>query len=167
MSGIFECVNSKPYSHVVYFYFASCCSQGMKLFLYDTALKELVGRQIPPNEPVLLLDAWDTILLGPAEAELCCWNLVSFKMQIAIGPSIYIYRDYIEFFFASVQFQCIIPYHSPRFHLATRSLLKSCIPCKSCQRAPSSVERIAFARRSTRWRPRWKDPHLQIPLQTG
>ena len=40
----------------------------MKLFLYDTALKELVGRQIPPNEAVLLLDAWDTILLGPAEA---------------------------------------------------------------------------------------------------
>eukprot|EP00435_Cladocopium_sp_Y103_P049211 s158_g14.t1 len=40
---------------------------GMKLFLYDTALKELVGRQIPPNEAVLLLDAWDTILLGPAE----------------------------------------------------------------------------------------------------
>ena len=37
-------------------------SQGMKLFLYDTALKELVGRQIPPNEAVLLLDAWDTIL---------------------------------------------------------------------------------------------------------
>ena len=43
-------------------------SQGMKLFLYDTALKELVGRQIPPNEAVLLLDAWDTIVLGPAEA---------------------------------------------------------------------------------------------------
>lgn len=43
-------------------------SQGMKLFLYDTALKELVGRQIPPNEAVLLLDAWDTILVGPAEA---------------------------------------------------------------------------------------------------
>ncbi|CAJ1326807.1 unnamed protein product [Effrenium voratum] len=40
---------------------------GMKLFLYDKALKELVGRQIPANEPVLLLDAWDTILLGPAE----------------------------------------------------------------------------------------------------
>eukprot|EP00434_Breviolum_minutum_P019692 symbB.v1.2.017371.t1/scaffold1352.1/size234417/20 len=40
---------------------------GMKLFLYDKALKEMVGRQIPPNEPVLLLDAWDTIILGPAE----------------------------------------------------------------------------------------------------
>lgn len=39
----------------------------MKLFLYDKALKEMVGRQIPPNEPVLLLDAWDTIILGPAE----------------------------------------------------------------------------------------------------
>ncbi|CAK9029321.1 unnamed protein product [Durusdinium trenchii] len=40
---------------------------GMKLFLYDRALKELVGRQIPANEPVLLLDAWDTLILGSAE----------------------------------------------------------------------------------------------------
>ncbi|CAE7830638.1 PLOD3 [Symbiodinium necroappetens] len=40
---------------------------GMKLILYDKALTEMVGRQIPPNEPVLLLDAWDTIILGPAE----------------------------------------------------------------------------------------------------
>lgn len=43
--------------------------KGMKLFLYDKALKEMVGRQIPPNEPVLLLDAWDTIILGPAEEQ--------------------------------------------------------------------------------------------------
>ena len=40
---------------------------GMKLILYDKALSEMVGREIPPNEPVLLLDAWDTIILGPAE----------------------------------------------------------------------------------------------------
>lgn len=51
--------------------------KGMKLFLYDKALKEMVGRQIPPNEPVLLLDAWDTIILGPAEEQSSavgmCW----------------------------------------------------------------------------------------------
>lgn len=40
---------------------------GMKLIWYDEALKKLVGREIPANEPVLLLDAWDTIILGPAE----------------------------------------------------------------------------------------------------
>lgn len=40
---------------------------GSKLALYDRALKELVGSEIALTDPVLLLDAWDTVLLGPAE----------------------------------------------------------------------------------------------------
>eukprot|EP00933_Yihiella_yeosuensis_P060805 TRINITY_DN63609_c0_g1_i1.p1 TRINITY_DN63609_c0_g1~~TRINITY_DN63609_c0_g1_i1.p1 ORF type:complete len:462 (-),score=76.98 TRINITY_DN63609_c0_g1_i1:116-1501(-) len=40
---------------------------GTKLFLYDQALKELVGEEIAPEDPVMLLDAWDTVILGPAE----------------------------------------------------------------------------------------------------
>lgn len=39
---------------------------GTKLITYDRALKELVGQSIAPRDPVLILDAWDTVLLGPA-----------------------------------------------------------------------------------------------------
>mmetsp|Transcript_93726 Transcript_93726/g.264589 ORF Transcript_93726/g.264589 Transcript_93726/m.264589 type:complete len:403 (-) Transcript_93726:9-1217(-) len=39
---------------------------GTKLALYDSALKELVGGAIAPGDPVMLLDAWDTVVLGPA-----------------------------------------------------------------------------------------------------
>lgn len=39
---------------------------GTKLLRYDQALKELIGNVIGPADPVLLLDAWDTVLLGPA-----------------------------------------------------------------------------------------------------
>jgi len=45
-------------------------SLGTKLSLYDRALKELVDGTIAPGDPVVLLDAWDTVLLGPA-SELC------------------------------------------------------------------------------------------------
>ncbi|CAE8617394.1 unnamed protein product [Polarella glacialis] len=40
---------------------------GTKLMWYDRALKELVGREIAPEDPVMLLDAWDTVILAPAE----------------------------------------------------------------------------------------------------
>jgi len=45
-------------------------SLGTKIALYDQALEELVGSEIGPDDPVMLLDAWDTVLLGPA-SELC------------------------------------------------------------------------------------------------
>eukprot|EP00927_Polykrikos_kofoidii_P038241 TRINITY_DN32559_c0_g1_i1.p1 TRINITY_DN32559_c0_g1~~TRINITY_DN32559_c0_g1_i1.p1 ORF type:complete len:581 (+),score=89.35 TRINITY_DN32559_c0_g1_i1:82-1824(+) len=40
---------------------------GTKLALYDQALQTLVGTTIAPEEPVMLLDAWDTVILGSAE----------------------------------------------------------------------------------------------------
>jgi len=42
---------------------------GTKLAIYERALSELVGNDIAPEDVVVLLDAWDTVLLGPA-AEL-------------------------------------------------------------------------------------------------
>lgn len=40
---------------------------GTKLVLYDRALQELVGNEIHPEDPVMLLDAWDTVILGGAD----------------------------------------------------------------------------------------------------
>lgn len=37
-----------------------------KLQMYDQALTDLIGNTIAPSDHVLLLDAWDTVVLGPA-----------------------------------------------------------------------------------------------------
>eukprot|EP00931_Biecheleriopsis_adriatica_P074292 TRINITY_DN48386_c0_g1_i1.p1 TRINITY_DN48386_c0_g1~~TRINITY_DN48386_c0_g1_i1.p1 ORF type:complete len:525 (+),score=95.75 TRINITY_DN48386_c0_g1_i1:16-1590(+) len=38
-----------------------------KLAVYDSALKARMGQEIAPEDPVMLMDAWDTVVLGPAE----------------------------------------------------------------------------------------------------
>jgi len=42
------------------------CGLSTKLASYNRALDQLVGGPIAPEDPVMLLDAWDTVVLGPA-----------------------------------------------------------------------------------------------------